>query len=331
MKPQVTVWRGHQVESVHQVSAAVVNHQGKLIYQVGDPNFITYIRSAAKPFQALVGLKTGAFDHFGFSEEELAIVCASHSGETVHTAMVHKLLSRIGLDEKALQCGIHPPLHQPTADALKENHISLSPLHNNCSGKHAGMLACVKFLNLPVENYLEPENEVQKRIFKDIQTFSRYKKMIVGIDGCSAPVYGMPLRNMAFLYAQLATESNPHLARIYRVMTQYPLLVGGTGRFDSELMKHVSIVSKVGAEAVHCVGIRKEHSPTRSPLGIAVKCLDGNPRAVPSVIMEILRQLKVVTADQLEALDKFVKPMVTNQVGKNVGRMEVKFHLQKVS
>src|SRR6185369_10147036 len=195
----VEVKRGAITESRHRGHIVAVEPGGNIIASLGAPHNVTFPRSSAKPFQALPLLLTGAAERFGFTDEEVALACASHNGEPIHTKIVASMLKKIGLGPEALNCGVHEP-YSPTAAAhLKASGESPNVLHNNCSGKHAGMLAVAKHLGAPLETYNLPENPVQLAVGHAISQFSgiAVEDMAVGIDGCGVPVFGITMKDMA--------------------------------------------------------------------------------------------------------------------------------------
>ena len=336
----VEVTRGAIVESRHRGSLAVVDATGNLIASLGDVVSPIYYRSAAKPFQALPIITSGAADHFKFTPRELAVIIGSHSGEPIHCETVAAILSKIGLDATALQCGTHPPFDDATARALRAEGKSPTVLNHNCSGKHSGMLALAQFLGAPIESYLAPLNPVQVQIRAMLARFTGIApdEIVVATDGCSAPVFAVSLQAMARSYAQLAGWQQAHLdpsigaavQRIVEAMTLHPEMVGGThGRLDTDLMRVARghIISKVGAEGVQLLGVLPE---PRYPngLGIAIKIEDGDSRrARDPVVIETLRQLGLLEADQLAALTRYARTTLRNYRQLEVGEVRPCFTL----
>jgi len=269
------VTRNGKVESVHRGHIAVVTPEGTVVAHFGDPEHQTYIRSAAKPFQIMPLLESGAVEQYGLTDRELAVIIASHNGEPVHVEAVKSIHEKVGLTESDLQCGKHPPMHKPTGDELLRSGQALTAFHNNCSGKHSGMLALAKFKGWPLDSYLQPEHPVQLAIKEKIAAFSGLpaEQIHVGIDGCSAPVFYLPVRNIALMYARLAAGELPLTRSIFDLMWQNAEMIAGRDRFDTVLMQTTQgkLVSKVGAEGIRCVGMSGER-----PLGIALKIEDGS-------------------------------------------------------
>jgi L-asparaginase II len=339
--PLVEVWRGRVVESRHRGHVAAVDGDGRLVAWAGEPETVTYLRSSAKPFQALPVLTSGAADRFRFDETEVAVACGSHSGEDVHAETVARMLEKIGLDESFLKCGIHEPFDQATAERLRASGERPKALRNNCSGKHTGMLALALHLGARPEEYDHADSPVQQEILRAVSRFSGLpaEEIAVGTDGCGVPVFGMHVRAMALMYARLSAppadfdaETRRACARITNAMTAHPEMVGGTReRFDTEVMRACAgrAVSKIGAEGVYTAGVLPcEHWPRG--LGLAFKIEDGEDRRARSTIaIECLRQLDVLNEDARKALEPYASFPVKNHRGENVGEIRASFELKR--
>ena len=338
--PLVEVKRGSITESRHRGHIAVVDPDGNIIASLGAPENVTYLRSSAKPFQAMPLLISGAAERFGFTDREVALACGSHNGEPIHTELVASMLKKLGLGLEALRCGAHEPYGVEAALALRARGEEPNALHNNCSGKHAGMLALALHLGAPVENYESPENPVQKAIAEVMSQFSgvAVTDMAVGVDGCAVPAFGITVKAMALAYARLVSppasfdkKTRDACALVVRVMSAYPELIGGTSeRLDTELMRAAprSLISKVGAEGVYTAGIRPSEEWPQG-LGIAIKIEDGDDkRARPTVVVESLRQLGVLRDESLEAVAKYAFFPVKNRRGDVVGEIVASFGLK---
>lgn len=324
----VRVYRSERVESLHRAHIAVVNPGGELIAAYGNPNHLAYIRSAAKPFQIMPLVSSGAADHFGLSDREIAVICASHNGEPYHIEAVQSILDKIGLHEDDLRCGVHEPLYAPLARKMIAAGEAPTPIHNNCSGKHAGMLAMAVYRGWSTESYLDPRHPLQQQILRVIEQYSDLtaREIGIGMDGCSAPVFFLPLVRMALMYARLVEARDPTAERVFHAMTNHPEMVAGTGRLDTALMEVSDgrILSKVGAEAVRCAAVRDEH-----PFGVAVKIEDGSMRASDPVLLEVLHQLGVLDDGEVEALEEFHHPQITNHAGHRTGWVAAYFSLKQ--
>jgi L-asparaginase II len=341
-EPLVEVTRGGITESRHRGHIVAVEPDGTSRAYLGAPETVTYLRSSAKPHQAIPLIVSGAADRFGFTEKEIALACASHSGEPIHTEVVASMLKKIGLGPEALKCGTHEPFSTEVARQLREKGEEPNVLQNNCSGKHAGMLALALHLGAPTETYDEPTNPVQLAIGKTVAQFSAIaiEDIAVGVDGCGVPVFGITVRAMALMYARLVSpplefddKIRDACARIVAAMTTYPELIGGTSdRLDTEIMRAAKgrLVSKVGAEGVYTVGILPCPDWPRG-LGLALKIEDGDDhRARPTVVIESLRQLGILADESLEAVARYAFFPVRNRRGDVVGEVTPEFKLNIV-
>ena len=297
----VEVRRGGMVESIHRGALVVVNARGSVLKSIGDPQYLTYWRSAAKPIQAVPVVESGAAARFGFTDQELALTTASHSGEEEHVRVIRSMLRKMKLQEEALYCGVHSPFDKKTARKLTEEGKLPTAVHSNCSGKHAGMLAIGIHLDYPLSGYHRPEHPVQKLVLKAIARYTgiREQEVKVGIDGCGVPVFGLPLFNMALAYARFAAPDRDRATdRILRAMVDNPFMVAGSDRICTDLMKVAkgTIVAKTGAEGVYCAALVDQG------IGIGLKIEDGAQRALAPVIVEALIQLGWLSAEQGEEL-----------------------------
>jgi L-asparaginase II len=329
--PVVEVTRGGRVESEHRGVIAVVDAHGKLIAQAGDADLVSYLRSSAKPFQLLPLVESGAADRFGFTDTELAVMAGSHSGEPRQVAAVQSILNKIGLSEDALQCGIHVPFNADAAKALKAASREPTVLHNNCSGKHAGMLAQAVDRGLSTHDYLDPQHPVQVTIRQRLAELGdiTFGEIGVGVDGCSAPCFAMPLQAAALAFARLAEAREDGLRRVARVMMNYPEMVAGEGRLDTDLMRAAPqrVMSKGGAEGYHGMGIVRDDGPA---LGVAIKIGDGDGRrGIHPVVIETLRQMGVLDDAALRALKNYHTWKITNHRGIEVGEVLPSFKLMR--
>jgi L-asparaginase II len=303
------VIRGETVESVHCGHLCVIDGEGKTIASLGDPMTVTYFRSAAKVFQAIPFITSGAADAFEFTEEEIALACASHSGEPQHVRIAGQMLDKAGLSVDDLKCGAHAPFNETESHRLVRAGYKPTQLHNNCSGKHAAMLAFAKHIGADLETYLSSESRIQKRILKCIADFTDVStsEIAIGIDGCAAPNFALPIAAMAKSFINLISPTNfPEATqaackRIVAAMMNHPELIGGSERLDTMLMsvRPGKLISKVGADGVWLCGVLPcERWP--SGLGIALKIADGDDhRARPVVAVEILRELGIISKDDL--------------------------------
>ncbi|MBN1147718.1 MAG: asparaginase [Anaerolineales bacterium] len=321
--PAFEFTRGETVESIHNGAIAVVDVKGNLVAWYGDPGAVTFLRSTAKPFQALPFIEHGGQEAYYLTAREIAILCASHSGTDEHVAVVQAVQAKTGVLESELLCGVHDPYHKPTAMALLERNEKPTPNRHNCSGKHTGMLAFVKMggrfaADLAYIDLAHPLQEEILRTFAEMCDLS-VAQVGVGIDGCSAPNFAAPLRNAALAYARLCDPDAGGVApgervaackKIVSAMTSNPDMIGGPGRFDTRLMQVTQgrLVAKGGAEGYQGVGLMPGALGPGSPaMGIALKIGDGDARnkACSAVVMETLRQMGALSEDELEALSEF--------------------------
>ena len=320
---------------------AAVDGEGNLVAGLGEPETATYLRSSAKPHQAVPLVAAGAADHFGFDEAEIAIACGSHSGEDVHAETVAGMLKKIGLDESFLKCGVHEPFDRATAERLRACGEQPGILRNNCSGKHAGMLALALHLGAPPETYDHPDSAVQQAILRAVSQFSGLpvEALAVGVDGCGVPVFGMPVRAMALMYVRLVIPPNEFddatrsaCERIVAAMTARPELVGGTiERFDTEVMRALGgrAISKIGAEGIYTAGVRP-CAEWPCGLGLAFKIEDGEDRRARSTVaIKSLRQLGVLDENAREALAPYASFPIKNHRGDIVGEISPSFELRR--
>jgi L-asparaginase II len=341
-EPLVEVRRGGLTESRHRGHVVAIEPDGNVVAFLGSPETVTFLRSSAKPLQAIPLLISGAAERFGFTDREVALACASHNGEPIHTELAESMLQKIGLGPEALKCGVHEPYSVEFARELRERGEAPNVLHNNCSGKHVGMLAVALHLDAPIETYNKPEHPVQIDIGKTIAKFADVpvEDLMVATDGCAVPVFGLTVRAMALAYARLISPpasfdnaTREACRRIVRVMSAYPELIGGTSeRLDTEIMRAAPglLVSKVGAEGVYTAGINPcEQWP--NGLGVALKIEDGDDRrSRPTVVVESLRQLGVLRDASLDAVARYAFFPVLNRPGEIVGEIRAEFDLKIV-
>jgi L-asparaginase II len=325
----IEVWRGSAVESRHRVSIAACDATGKLRAHSGNADLVFFARSAVKPLQALPLVEDGVVEQFGFESAELALACASHSSEPRHIDVVESMLRKIGAGEEALACGPHAPMHEPSARALRESGVEPTRVHNNCSGKHAGMLGLARKHGWPLTGYQNLEHPVQQRMLAEMARWTELEPddFTTGVDGCGVVTFAGPLRAFAGAFARFAAaarrgESGP--AGIVSAMTKNPEYVGGSGRLCTELMRVVKgrLFVKVGAEGVYLVGA------PGAELGIAIKVEDGAVRAAEPALVHVLRGLNLLSDDEMAGLDRYVEPMIRNTRGEIVGAIRASIALE---
>lgn len=307
--------RGSVVESRHEVHVAVVDAAGKLVASAGNPDFVTFWRSAAKPFQAQPLIDDGVVDRFGLRREDLALACASHSSAPEQVTLVREFLQRIGCSERDLMCGPHRPLSDAVAKDYETRGVRLTAVYSNCSGKHTGMLALAKHHGWPTEFYARVEHPVQQRCLQAVSAITEVPPGEIGVavDGCGVACFALPLRNMALAYTRLEGP-------ILEAMVLHPELIAGRGRPCTEMMQgHPGrVVTKVGAEGVYSALLMRE------TLGVTLKVVDGHSLASALAIAAVLSELGLKPQPS-----SLLRKPITNSRGETVGEMRVKGGLER--
>ncbi|MCB1527249.1 MAG: asparaginase [Hyphomicrobiaceae bacterium] len=291
----IEVTRGPLVESFHKGALAVVTPDGTAVATLGDVAHPVFPRSAIKALQCLPLIETGAADHYGYGRQEIALACASHTGTERHALLAQKMLADAGLGEQALGCGAHMPLGSGAQRELIRSGRDATQLHNNCSGKHAGMLATAKHLAEPLQNYWLPSHPVQQRVHTTLCDLTGLKldDRVMGFDGCSLPNWAMPLSSLARVFARLVTKTDmkPDRARaVDRILDacwSEPELVAGPGRADTVVMRKLPgrIFMKTGAEGVYAGAFPELE------LGFALKIDDGTTRASAGAVIALIERV----------------------------------------
>jgi L-asparaginase II len=323
----VEVVRGGLVESRHRAALAVVDAAGTRIFTAGDAAKPVFPRSAVKPFQALPLVELGAAEKFALSDEELALCCASHSGEPAHVRGVERVLAKAGFDVSALACGTHWPASQSAAMALARAGAAPSALHNNCSGKHAGFLCVARAMEIDPVGYWRPEHAVQQRVHAVLEdlTGESLPPDCRAVDGCSVPTWAVPLENLALAFARfgsghgLASERTAAAARLFKACVGAPWYVAGSGRFCTEITQLLGsqALVKTGAEGVMCAAL-----PALA-LGVAIKCDDGASRAAEALMAATLARVLTLDDHQRAALGRFAQPKLRNWNDIETGKLRV--------
>jgi L-asparaginase II len=312
----VEVTRGSLVESRHQGSVAVADADGISVFSLGDVASPVFPRSAVKAIQALVLVESGAADRYGFTDEELALACASHGGEAGHVATAAGMLAKAGLGAEALACGAHWPGYEPATLALAHTGEQPTALHNNCSGKHAGFVCAACHMGIDHRGYVEPAHKIQSEVKAALENVSgvAISDECRAIDGCSVPTWAIPLQSLARAFARLATGAGLEPVRVRAARrlraacASKPWFVAGTDRFCTGIMEHFGerVFVKTGAEGVFCGCL-----PAQG-IGIAIKCDDGGKRAAEvAMAAMIARFLPLGSSDQV-ALEPYLRPEIRN-------------------
>lgn len=329
----VTVIRGPVVESVHMGHVAVVDHTGHVLYRAGNPDTVTYMRSAAKPIQVLPVILSGAADTYAFTDTELAVMCASHYAEPHHLEAVRSILNRIGLTEDHLLCGPAQSLNPDVARRQAWDHQEKKPIFNDCSGKHAGMLSVCVHMGWPLDTYTDPDHPLQQDIRQRMADVCGLDPLEIqtGVDGCSVPVFAMPLSAMARSFSKLANPElvdNPVRGALHRIryaMWGSPEMLAGTGGFCSALNRGGcgTVIGKLGAEGLYCIGVAGKD------MGIALKIQDGSFRAVWPSAVRLLDQLGITGESLKQEISVFRDMPNRNAHGETVGRIHGVFRLKQ--
>ena len=329
--PITVAYRGGYPENIHHGSLAVVDAHGRLLASVGDVDTPVFTRSSLKPFQAMP-LIAQAAERYDLSDADVALLCASHSGEPMHVERAAALLSKIGAGESSLACGSHVPFFFSTNGVTPEPGARFNRLHHNCSGKHTGMLLLAHALGAPQEGYLDTSHAVQLEIVRSVSHFSGVPaaELVRGTDGCSAPNYALPLRSLAHAFARLTLEEPDTVygkapLRVARAMSRHPELVSGQGRNDLTLMRagRGDWVSKVGADGVQAL------ASSRRGIGIAAKVSDGQLAPLMVAFVSALEQLGWLDAESRTALASLIPPPLKNAAGIEVGEMRAVLELKR--
>lgn len=326
MKLVTKFYRGTILESFHVGYAVAIDENGELLFTAGDPDYPVYIRSAAKPFQTTAVIESGAVEKFKLKDEEIAIMCASHNGESSQIGLVSSILKKIGMAIEDLLCGPHAPLDKLSYEQMIIQGRRITAIHNNCSGTHAGMLAAAKAMGVSTDDYVGQSHPVQKEIYDKVKMYSEKEKIPVAVDNCNAPTYFLPLKNLALTYRKLAEGSDESLRKIYQIMTQHPKQIAGRGRFDTDFISLMNgrAVSKIGSEGIKGIGLRME---TGKHIGIAIKVLSGNCEAANSMAIAVMQHIKVLNEDTLKKLENYASPILKSYTDVEVGRVSTEILL----
>lgn len=319
--------RGGLPESLHQIHAVAVDTAGRVVWSSGEAGYQTFWRSGAKPFQILPFLVRGGMQRFSLTRRELAVMVSSHSGAVLHTDMVTGILRKMDLAPEALCCGAAQPIDEVVARELYKRGEAYTPLHNDCSGKHAGMLGLALMEGFSLTGYMETAHPVQVLMRDAVAMAARVlpEAMGQGIDGCGVPTFYLPICNMALAYARLGKpaeggwgEDCGYAEQVRAAMIENPDCVGGHGRFETVLMQVTKgrLVAKLGAEAGFCIG-------DVSGLGISYKIVDGGGRALPHIGIAMLKQLDLITATEQSDLKEWFPDSIRNDQQQSVGTIEV--------
>lgn len=327
----VNEYRAEILECTHRGHIAVVDEHGRVIFSAGDPQFVAFTRSSAKPFQAIPGVREGIKDRYQLNEKEIALMTASHTAEQFHIKTLDEMREKIGLHDSQLTCGASYPLNVHSKEQILRDHKGRRQLYHNCSGKHLGVLAYCKAMGFPLAGYIDPDHPAQQEIRRTFAYMCELSpdQLKTGIDGCGFPVFALPLSKLALGYLKLA---NPEMIEdeatrkavetITHAMNKHPEYVGGTGRVDSILLKDKNIVSKGGFKGVYAFALRKER------IGVAFKILDGSEEEWAIIIESILKQIGYENQSLFEELKYHFPNQLYNDSAHQVGYTEAAFKLK---
>lgn len=325
-------YRGGTMENIHHGHICVVDETGKVKWSAGDPDWVAYMRSTAKPIQAIPTFAYGFDEQFGFTDREKTIMTASHRAEEIHVEALESMLQKIGVNESGLVCAESYPPRSGARDVLLLSGKPKRRLYHNCSGKHLGVQALCKGKGYPLEGYHEPDHPAQQEIMEMVTLLSGLGRdeVKLGTDGCGFPVFGLPLQQLALMYLKLACpdlvdrpEISEAIHKLTRLMNENPEMVSAPGMICSELLKDPNIVAKGGAKGVYCFGLRKER------LGIALKVMDGSDEEWPLIITSILEQIGYDNQDTIDRLNRLASKTIHNDGGLAIGYNEPVFQLQR--
>lgn len=328
---QVILTRGKHPECIHEIHVAVCDAEGQLVNEWGDPHYETYWRSGAKPFQVLPVLLHGGVEKFNFSNKDLTVMSSSHNGEPEHILQVKGILEKIGCTEKDLECGVMRPFSTEVTEKMLISGEPFTELHNTCSGKHAGMLALAKLLNVETAGYIAPDHPVQiemkEAIARSIDIPASYIE--TGIDGCGVPVFWLAISAMARGYGKLAAPQKAHMAddftcaveKVQKAILENPFYIAGTKRVETILMEETKgkILAKLGTDGIFCV------SYLPSAEGLVLKVVDGNSRAFAPAVLSLLKEMNWITKEEYLILWKKLVSPLRNQRGDLIGDIQVIF------
>lgn len=326
----VKEYRGDIVECIHRGYICIVGDDGKVKCSIGDDNFVTYMRSSAKPIQAIPLIKRNIAEKYKLNDKELTVMTGSHRAEPFHVEALEGIMKKVGIEESELICLPAYPLGVKAKEDILRNNGEKRRIYHNCSGKHLGLLTLCRELKCDTKTYWDKDNEAQKEILKYISNLSDYKedKVIIGTDGCGVPVFGMPMKNLATIYVKMACpdlikdeDTRTAVKKITTLMNENYEMVSGTNLICSVLLQDKNIVAKGGAKGVYCFGLKKER------LGIAIKVLDGSEEEWPLIVSEILTQIGYENKETIERLNNVFPKVIVNDNEKIVGYSETEFKI----
>jgi L-asparaginase II len=321
----VEVYRANVLESFHRGAICVVNENNEIIFSKGNVEQICYPRSAMKFVQVLPLLVLGGIEKFDFTLQEIAIMCGSHNAEQEHLTVVESILSKIGLDKNHLYCGPQYPSSKRDSDQLIRDNKKPEHIHNNCSGKHAGMLALCQLMNVPIHDYINPVHAIQQLILEYVEKIYEYpkEKMVTALDGCSAPIYSIPVLNQAIAFKNLVSNNyEEKIANACKIVVEavskYPFMVAGSKRYCSDMMQITApqIIGKTGAEGIFCMSLPKQK------IGVCIKIDDGKMLPQYNVAQAFVEATGLFSQETLEPLHHYLQEPLINFNKLTVGEIK---------
>lgn len=328
----VEEYRGEVLECVHRGHICGVSDDGEVKYYAGDTEFLTFLRSSAKPIQVLPIVEKGLDKKYGLTNKEITVMTGSHRAETFHVEALESLMDKVGIKEEQLVCNPTYPLGIKAKEDLLKDNKPARRIYHNCSGKHFGILTLCTFLGCGTEDYFDIKNSAQQEILRHISILADYPKedIRIGTDGCGVPVFAMPIRYLAKAYMRLACPDlikedkiREAVEKITGLMNENYEMVAGTDRICSLLLMDKNIVAKGGAKGVYCFGLREER------LGFSIKIMDGSEDEWPFIVASILEQINYKNKDTIKRLYEAFPLQIKNDNNKIVGINKVKFNLKK--
>lgn len=331
-KVLVQEFRNELLEAEHRGYICIVNDKEEVIYEVGNSNFMTYFRSSAKPIQAIPVMKGGIKEKYDIADKDFVIMTASHRAQPCHVEAVERIMGKMNIKDEDFVCLPTYPLMESAKEELLKNKMPMRSIYHNCSGKHLGIMALCRLLDVSIEDYYKIENKAQQEILEHMSLMAHYPKedVKIGIDGCGVPVFAMPLKNLAISYMRMACPdliedevTSEAVEKITKLMNKYPEMVSGTNLICPTLLKDLNIVAKGGAKGTYCFGLRKER------LGISIKLMDGTEEPWHYIIAEILEQIGYENKETIKRLKSVFPAEIRNATNEVVGINKCTFSLKK--
>jgi len=326
----VEEYRGELLECVHRGYICCVNEDGQVVYSIGDPEFVTYMRSSAKPIQAIPLIKRGIDTKYNLSDKEITVMTGSHRAELFHVTALESIMDKVQIAEDELICLPTYPLSMNAKEEVLRNGGEKRRIYHNCSGKHMGILTLCTDMNCDKREYWNINSPAQQEILSHISMMSEYprEQIKIGTDGCGVPVFAMPMKNLAMAYMKMACPNTitdgltrDAVIKLTKLMNENYEMVSGTDLICSLLLMDNNIVAKGGAKGVYCFGLRDER------LGFSIKIIDGSEEEWPLIVASILEQINYKNKDTIDRLKRVFPRVIVNDNNKEVGESILRFKL----